>query len=66
MTLASYRTLGRCGLVVSPLALATMTFGTARWGMDEAGSTGVSTLTLRQKATLWTWRMCMPEAAAKT
>ncbi|AXC11217.1 Oxidoreductase [Acidisarcina polymorpha] len=41
MTLASYRTLGRSGLVVSPLALGTMTFGTARWGLDEAGSAAV-------------------------
>ena len=36
MTLANYRTLGRSGLVVSPLALGTMTFGTARWGIDDA------------------------------
>ena len=41
MPLTNYRTLGRSGLVVSPLALGTMTFGTARWGMDEAGSNAV-------------------------
>lgn len=41
MTLTNYRTLGRSGLVVSPLALGTMTFGTARWGTDEAGSAAV-------------------------
>ena len=41
MPLTNYRTLGRSGLVVSPLALGTMTFGTARWGMDEAGSSSV-------------------------
>lgn len=41
MTLTSYRTLGRSGLVVSPLALGTMTFGTARWGSDEAASGAV-------------------------
>ncbi len=41
MTLTNYRTLGRSGLVVSPLALGTMTFGTARWGMDPAGSEAV-------------------------
>ena len=35
MTLTNYRTLGNSGLVVSPLALGTMTFGTARWGTDE-------------------------------
>lgn len=38
MALTDYRTLGRSGLVVSPLALGTMTFGTARWGSGEAGS----------------------------
>ncbi len=35
MSLSDYRTLGRSGLVVSPLALGTMTFGVARWGMDR-------------------------------
>lgn len=35
MSLAEYRTLGRSGLVVSPLALGTMTFGVARWGMER-------------------------------
>ena len=35
MSLQNYRTLGRSGLVISPLALGTMTFGTARWGSDE-------------------------------
>jgi aryl-alcohol dehydrogenase-like predicted oxidoreductase len=38
MTLSHYRTLGRSGLAVSPLALGTMTFGTARWGSGEAAS----------------------------
>jgi aryl-alcohol dehydrogenase-like predicted oxidoreductase len=41
MSLADYRTLGRSGLVVSPLALGTMTFGTARWGSTESGSRAV-------------------------
>ncbi len=41
MPLTNYRTLGRSGLVVSPLTLGTMTFGTARWGLDEAGSAAV-------------------------
>ncbi len=41
MPLTNYRTLGRSGLVVSPLALGTMTFGTARWGLDETGSAAV-------------------------
>lgn len=36
MDLTSYRTVGRSGLVVSPLALGTMTFGTARWGAADA------------------------------
>lgn len=38
MDLTSYRTLGRSGLVVSPLALGTMTFGAGRWGADESTS----------------------------
>jgi len=41
MTLTDYRTLGRSGLVVSPLALGTMTFGTERWGSDEKTSRAV-------------------------
>ena len=41
MSLTDYRTLGRSGLAVSPFALGTMTFGTARWGMDEQGSRAV-------------------------
>jgi aryl-alcohol dehydrogenase-like predicted oxidoreductase len=41
MTLSDYRTLGRSGLVVSPLALGTMTFATARWGSGEDGSRAV-------------------------
>ena len=35
MPLDQFRTLGHSGLVVSPLALGTMTFGTARWGSAE-------------------------------
>jgi aryl-alcohol dehydrogenase-like predicted oxidoreductase len=41
MNLQSHRTLGHSGLVVSPLALGTMTFGAPRWGMDEADSRAV-------------------------
>jgi aryl-alcohol dehydrogenase-like predicted oxidoreductase len=41
MPLTDFRTLGRSGLAVSPLTLGTMTFGTARWGLDEAGSKAV-------------------------
>jgi aryl-alcohol dehydrogenase-like predicted oxidoreductase len=41
MSLTDYRTLGRSGLVVSPLALGTMTFGAARWGTGEADSRAV-------------------------
>ena len=41
MDLTSYRTLGRSGLVVSPIALGTMTFGAGRWGADEAISRGI-------------------------
>lgn len=35
MSLTNFRTLGRSGLAVSPLALGTMTFGTARWGSPD-------------------------------
>ena len=41
MSLTDYRTLGRSGLVVSPLALGAMTFGTARWGSGEEVSRAV-------------------------
>ncbi len=41
MTLSSYRTLGRSGLSVSPLALGAMTFGTRRWGADETASRSI-------------------------
>lgn len=41
MTLSNYRSLGRSGLVVSPLALGTMTFGMSRWGSDETTSRAV-------------------------
>ena len=41
MPLTDYRTLGRSGLAVSPLALGTMTFGMARWGMDRAAAGAV-------------------------
>lgn len=41
MSLADYRTLGRSGLAVSPFALGTMTFGTARWGSGEDVSRAV-------------------------
>lgn len=35
MKLTDYRTLGRSGLIVSPLSLGTMTFGTKRWGASD-------------------------------
>ena len=35
MPLTDFRTLGRSGLVVSPLCLGTMTFGTPRWGSAD-------------------------------
>lgn len=41
MSLAHYRPLGRSGLIVSPLALGTMTFGVARWGMERAEAEAV-------------------------
>jgi aryl-alcohol dehydrogenase-like predicted oxidoreductase len=41
MSLTDYRTLGRSGLVVSPLTLGTMTFGVARWGMERPAAEAV-------------------------
>ena len=41
MSLRNYRTLGRSGLVVSPLALGTMTFGPGEWGADDAASRAI-------------------------
>lgn len=41
MDLTHFRTLGRSGLLVSPLALGTMTFGAGRWGPDEAGAAAI-------------------------
>ncbi len=41
MDLTHYRTLGRSGLLVSPMALGTMTFGADRWGSGEKGSRAV-------------------------
>lgn len=41
MSLANYRPLGRSGLIVSPLALGTMTFGVARWGMTRPDAEAV-------------------------
>ena len=41
MSLTHYRTLGRSGLAVSPLALGTMTFGAGRWGADAAQSQAI-------------------------
>ncbi len=38
MPLTDYRSLGRSGLIVSPMALGTMTFGTPGWGTDQAGA----------------------------
>jgi len=41
MSLTDFRTLGRSGLVVSPLALGTMTFGPGPFGADEAISRAI-------------------------
>ena len=41
MSLTRFRTLGRSGLVVSPLALGTMTFGPGEWGADERTSRAI-------------------------
>ncbi len=36
MSLTHYRSLGRSGLIVSPMALGTMTFGTKPWGVEKS------------------------------
>jgi aryl-alcohol dehydrogenase-like predicted oxidoreductase len=41
MDLTNYRTLGRSGLIISPLALGTMTFGAERWGSNEKASRAI-------------------------
>jgi len=41
LSLRNYRTLGRSGLVVSPVALGTMTFGPGEWGADDATSRAI-------------------------
>ena len=41
MSLTKFRTLGRSGLVVSPVVLGTMTFGPGEWGADEATSRAI-------------------------
>ena len=41
MSLTDFRTLGRSGLVVSPLCLGTMTFGPGEWSAGEAASRSI-------------------------
>ena len=41
MSLTHFRTLGRSGLVISPLALGTMTFGPGGWNADDATSRSI-------------------------
>lgn len=41
MTFTHYAPLGRSGLVVSPITLGTMTFGTQRWGATEQQSEAI-------------------------
>jgi aryl-alcohol dehydrogenase-like predicted oxidoreductase len=41
MSLTRFRTLGRSGLVVSPVALGTMTFGQGQWGTNEEASRAI-------------------------
>lgn len=41
MKLRAFRTVGRSGLIVSPLALGTMTFGTPRWGSSDEVSEAI-------------------------
>ncbi len=41
MSLTAFRTLGHSGLIVSPLTLGTMTFGTPRWGAPDEVSESI-------------------------
>ncbi|MBC7647474.1 MAG: aldo/keto reductase [Pseudopedobacter sp.] len=41
MSLTHFRTLGRSGLIVSPLALGTMTFGNSSWGSPDQVSQSI-------------------------
>ncbi|MGC5799066.1 aldo/keto reductase [Sphingomonas sp. NFX23] len=41
MSMTNFRTLGRSGLVVSPLALGTMTFGSGEWNADDRTSRSI-------------------------
>ncbi len=41
MKLTDFRTLGRSGLIVSPMALGAMTFGTPRWGSPDEVSEAI-------------------------
>jgi aryl-alcohol dehydrogenase-like predicted oxidoreductase len=40
-SLTTFRTVGRSGLIVSPLALGTMTFGNPRWGASNEASEAI-------------------------
>ena len=41
MSLTRFRSLGRSGLIVSPLCLGTMTFGPGTWGADDSASRAI-------------------------
>jgi aryl-alcohol dehydrogenase-like predicted oxidoreductase len=41
MNLTNFRTLGRSGLIVSPITLGTMTFGTPHWGSPDDVSASI-------------------------
>ena len=41
MSLNAFRTLGRSGLIVSPIALGTMTFGNSQWGSPDNDSESI-------------------------
>ena len=41
MSLTAYRALGESGLIVSPMALGTMTFGTKSWGATDDDSRSI-------------------------
>lgn len=66
MNLTSYRTLGKSGLIVSPFALGTMTFGASRWGASETTSRALFDAYADAAETLSIQPTSIPAARART
>ena len=63
--LTGYRTLGRSGLIVSPLAPGTMTFGNQAWGSADAVSEQIFHTCLDAGGNSTDSADCIPAGAAK-